>query len=55
MKIADCGTYRVLERDDKQYLLEFAGNILNGKFIMSQTKNAEWNFSRSIAGEDGLF
>ena len=55
VKIADCGTYRVLERDDKQQLLEFAGNILNGKFVMSQTKNAEWNFSRFIAGEDGLF
>ena len=55
VKIADCGTYRVLERDDKQQLLEFAGNILNGKFVMSQTKNAECNFSRFIAGEDGLF
>jgi bifunctional non-homologous end joining protein LigD len=47
VEIADYGTYRVLERDDKQQLLEFAGNILNGKFVLAQTKNAEWKFSRS--------
>ena len=55
VKIADCGTYRVLEQDDKQQLLEFAGNTLNGKFVLSQIKNAEWKFSRSTAGEDGPF
>ncbi len=47
VEIADCGTYRILERDDKQRLLEFAGNILNGKFVLTQIKNAEWEFSRS--------
>jgi hypothetical protein len=55
VEIADAGTYRLIEKNETQLQLEFAGNILNGKFIMSQTKNAEWNFSRSIAGEDGLF
>ena len=55
VEIADCGIYCVLEQDDKRQLLEFSGKILNGKFVMAQTKNAEWNFSRSIAGEDGLF
>jgi hypothetical protein len=47
VEIADCGTYRVLERDDKQQMLEFAGKILNGKFVLAHIKNAEWNFSRS--------
>jgi len=47
VEIADCGTYRVLGRDDKQQLLEFAGNILNGKFVLAHIKNAEWKLSRS--------
>jgi bifunctional non-homologous end joining protein LigD len=55
VEIADCGTYRILKRDDKRQLLEFAGNVLNGKFVLSQIKNAEWKFSHSTAGEDGPF
>jgi len=47
VETADCGTYLVLERDDKQQLLEFAGKILNGKFVLAQIKNTEWKFSRS--------
>ncbi len=47
VEIADCGTYRVLGRDDKQELLEFTGKILNGKFVLAQIKNTEWKFSRS--------
>jgi hypothetical protein len=46
--IADNGEYWVLSQDDKQRLLEFAGSILNGNFLLVPISGEKWKLSPSI-------
>ncbi len=43
VEIADSGVYRILARDEEQQMLEFAGDILKGKFVLSlANENKRW-------------
>jgi bifunctional non-homologous end joining protein LigD len=49
--IADSGTYRVLDEDADRRMIEFAGGILKGEFVLAHLNDDEWNFA-SAGGAD---
>jgi bifunctional non-homologous end joining protein LigD len=42
VKIADCGAYRLIEKDETQQRISFAGKLLKGEFQLCLIKDDKW-------------
>jgi hypothetical protein len=42
VEIADCGTYRLIKKDDNQQRISFAGKLLKGEFQLCLIKDDRW-------------
>ncbi len=42
VEIADCGTYRLIEKNETQQQISFEGNLLKGEFKLRLIENDRW-------------
>ena len=42
VKIADCGTYRLIKKDENQQQISFAGKLFRGEFQICLIKDDRW-------------
>jgi bifunctional non-homologous end joining protein LigD len=42
VEIADCGTYRLLEKNETQQRISFAGNLLKGEYRFCLIEGGRW-------------
>jgi len=46
VEIADCGTYRLIEKNETQQQISFAGNLLKGEFQLCLIENDKWELRK---------
>jgi bifunctional non-homologous end joining protein LigD len=48
VEIADCGTYRLIKKDENQKQISFAGKLLRGEFQLCLIKEDRWELRNDV-------